>query len=170
MEKEIKKTMPGRDEIESHSSQLTNIRLSNIFRIVCSAEMDAITAMPPTIQHAVAYHSTLFTLFMETSEAYDQGVNDKIRPTIQKCIKQGEQAIFILKTRPNVSVEILYWSIENSKKLRYLMHTGLQNLKYFFRFGKQDPKGIDEILAIFGMNEAPELKEKNVLKLEDTEQ
>ncbi|KKK54157.1 hypothetical protein LCGC14_3087560 [marine sediment metagenome] len=139
----------SRDEIESHSSALTNIRIANLMRMVSIAEMEANNAIPPSIQHAVSYHNALLTLFFETSEAYDTGVNKTLGLEIERCVKLGEGMSFIMKSDPTITQQHIELSLLNSKKLRYLMHRGLQNLKYFFRFGKHDPKGIKEILSLF---------------------
>ncbi len=153
-----------RQEIESHSSALTNIRISKIAAIVCTTEAEALNAIPPAVQHAIAYHSSLLTFYMETSEAYDTDVNKEIREELEKCVKDGEKVVFYLKYNPEAKQIAIEWLIQNSKKWRYLMHNGLQNLRYWFRFGKHDPKGIKDILKLFeqskstkeGKNEIPE--------------
>ncbi len=139
----------SRDEIESHSSALTNQRISNLSRLVCAAEMDANNALAPTIQHAIAYHSSLLTFYYETNEAYDKPINEKMREAIEACYIKGEMLARYLKQHPNALQKGVEDLISNSKLWRYLMHKGLQNLKYWFRLGKHDPKGIKQILNLF---------------------
>lgn len=139
----------SRQEIESHSSQLTNLRIANLSKVVMTAEMEANNMMPPTIQHAIAYHYSLLTFYFETSEVYDTEINKQMRDEIEKCLKGGEKIALLLKTKQNPPQHYVEWLIQNSKKWRHLMHKGLQNLKYWFRFGKHDPKGINEILSLF---------------------
>ncbi len=139
----------SRQEIESHSSQLTNLRISNLARMLCVAEMEANNAIPPTIQHAIAYHSALLTFYFETSEAYDTNINKDYRIEIEKCVKLGESLAIVLKTNPKVQQLTTELMIQNCKAWRHLMHKGMQNLKYWFRMGKHDPRGIGEILKLF---------------------
>lgn len=138
-----------RQEIESHSSQLTNQRIANLERSICVAELEAFNAIPPFINHAIAYHSILLTFYFETSEAYDTKLNEKYREQIEKCLSYGEHLVRYMKTRPKGKQIYTEVSIQNSKQLRFLMHKGLQNMKYWFRFGKHEPKGIKEILKLF---------------------
>ncbi len=151
----------GRQEIESHSSALTNMRIANLSKIIGIAEMEANNAIPPTIQHAINYHYALLTFYFETSEAYDTEINKNLRDAIEKCVKEGEIIALTLKRNPEATQEQTEWLIQNSKQWRHMMHRGLQNLKYWFRFGKFDPKGIDEILKLF---------QKSDLKKNGTEQ
>ncbi len=144
----------SRQEIESHSSGLTNLRISNIMKVVSIAEMEANNAIPVTVQHAVSYHSAVLTLYFETSEAYDTNVNkDKINKEIQKCFLLGEKLSFYMRYSAATRQITVEQSIMNSKKWRFLMHKGLQNLNYFFRFGQHDPKGIKQALELFKQSE-----------------
>ncbi len=138
-----------RQEIESHSSQLTNQRIANLERSICVAELEAFNAIPPFINHAIAYHSVLLTFYFETSEAYDTKLNEQYRDQIEKCLAYGEKLAMYLKTHAKTKQLFIEVSIQNSKQLRFLMHKGLQNMKYWFRFGKHEPKGIKEILKLF---------------------
>lgn len=151
-----------RQEIESHSSQLTNMRIANLSRAICLAEMEATNAMPPTVQHVIAYHSALLTFFLETSESYDTNVNKTLREEIQKCVRTGETMSLTLKYNQNIKQLHIELMLNNCKKWRYLMHRGMQNLKYWFRFGKHDPKGIDEMLKLFGVGKSKEVIENEV--------
>ena len=159
----------SRQEIESHSSQLTNLRIANLVKIICVAEMEANNAIPPTVQHAIAYHSALLTFFFETAEIYDTDANKEVTKKIEQCVKNGEIAASYMKTVPPEKLQhkIVLLSISNSKKWRFLMHRGMQNLKYWFRLGKHDPKGIDEILKLFGNDEIPERSGELPHKLEE---
>lgn len=145
-----------RQEIESHSSQLTNQRIANLERAICIAELEAFNAIPPTINHAIAYHSSLLTFYFETSEAYDTKLNEKFREQIEICLTNGEQLARLLKTNVEIKQYVVEISIQNSKKFRFLMHKGLQNMNYWFRFGKHEPKGIKEILKLFQGTKAEE--------------
>ena len=158
-----------RQEIESHSSNLTNMRISNIMKVVSMAEMEANQAIPASVQNAVAYHSALLTLFYETSPAYDTNVNEtELKPQIYNCYKQGERLIMYLKYTPSAKQIFVEQSILNSKKWRFMMHKGLQNLNYFFRFGQHDPKGIKQALELFNESDKTNKKievEKNGNKI-----
>ena len=56
-----------------------------------------------------------------------------------------------LKNNSSLATQLhIEWAINNSLNLRNLMHIGLQNLKYFFRFGKHDPKGLKQTLELLG--------------------
>lgn len=152
----------ARQEIESHSSQLTNQRIANISRMLCVAEMEANSAMPPTIQHAIQYHSALLTFYFETSEAYDTNINKEFRLEIEKCLKLGEQLSMLLKTNPKIQQGTTEFLIQNCKAWRHLMHKGMQNLKYWFRLGKHDPRGIKEILTLFNQQKPAQKEEDEI--------
>ncbi|KKL74439.1 hypothetical protein LCGC14_2064910, partial [marine sediment metagenome] len=112
-----------RQEIESHSSNLTNIRISNIMKLVSMAEMEANQAIPASVQNAVAYHAALLTLFYETSEAYDTNVNEKeLKPAIYKCYQFGEKLIMYMKYTPQTKQIFVEQSILNSKKWRFMIY------------------------------------------------
>ncbi|KKL47856.1 hypothetical protein LCGC14_2331360 [marine sediment metagenome] len=147
MNEEQKKNQFIRKEIESHSSGLTNQRIDVLMKIVIRVEMDANNMLIPTIHDAIAYHSALLTLYFETSECYDNDTELSLR--INKLVSDGETVQKFLRMSPDATQYHVEWLIQNSKKWRHLMHKGLQNLKYWFRFGKHDPKGIDEILSLF---------------------
>lgn len=148
----------GRQEIESHSSQLTNLRIANLAKIVCMAEMEANNAVPPTVQHAIAYHSALMTFFFETATMYQTDANKELLEPIEECYKNGETTALYMKTMPvdKLKQRIVMLSMANCKKWRFLMWRGMQNLKYWFRLEMHDPRGIGEILKLFGQNEIPE--------------
>lgn len=155
----------GREEIESHSSALTNKRIDGLLTLVDSAAISAQVAVPPTRYHAIDYHSTLMALYLETSSAYSQQKVPGIKDTIEACIKKGQFYAFQFKYAdqnklPQFNIEL---SIQNSMKLQHAMHTALQNLKYFFRFGQHDPKGLKETLKLFeqgGQNVEKQISEQ----------
>ena len=140
-----------KQEIESHSSNLFNQRVDNLFRLVSTAELEANNSILPSIQVAIAYHSTLFTLYLETNEAYD--TDKDLSKAIEKLVTDGERVVKYLRQNPTAKQQSVEWLIQNCKQLRYLMHRGLQNLKYFFRFGQSEPRSIKEILAVFNQDE-----------------
>ena len=149
-------------EIESHSSGLFNKRIDEIIRYVNNAELEANNAMPPSIQHAIAYHSSLMTLWQETNQAYkdDKSINDKVT----RCVDMGEKCANYLKRdatseKPTATMYDVVWLIQNCKMLRFQIYQGLHNLKYFFRIGQRDPKGILETLALFKQSDWKEKKD-----------
>lgn len=148
MAKETHTPHLSRQEIESHSSALFNKRLDEIFRIITRAELAANSALQPTVQDVIAYHSALMTLYLETNSAYEK---HPIEKKIIKYVDRGEKvARFIKITNPEkVKQRDVEWLLQNCKTFRYLMWKGLQNLRYFFRFGEQDPKGIGAALELF---------------------
>ncbi len=144
----------SRKEIESHSSALFNKRINELYILVDNAEMECLNALIPSVQSAMGYYSSLMTLFMETSRMYESGKEKdskkpNIQETIEACLKQSRDLVKKLKgERPlQKDVEDL---IETCLKWRYLMQNGMHNLNYFLRMSFQEPKGIGEILRIFG--------------------
>ena len=136
-------------EIESHSSALFNKRINELFMLIDNAEMECLNAFPsPSVQSAIAYHAPLMTLFMETSRMYEDKEN-KYKPAIEKRVKNGMDLVMYLKgPKPQqIGVESL---IRNCMQLRYLMQSAMHNLNYFLRMSFQEPKGIGEILKLFG--------------------
>ncbi len=137
----------NRKEIESHSSGLFNKRINELYILVDNAEMECLNSMMPSIQTAMSYYSSLMTLFMETSRMYES--NEKLKKSIEGCVKYSMQLVKYLKgPKPKqIGVEQL---ISTCLKWRYLMQNGMHNLNYFLRMSFQEPKGIGEILKLFG--------------------
>ncbi|MCH8003904.1 MAG: hypothetical protein IH934_04720 [Nanoarchaeota archaeon] len=142
----------SRQEIESHSSALTNKRIDEILCTVNKIEFEANVAMPPTVQHAIQYHAILLTLYFETSAAYEQ--DKEFKQAISQKLKDGHKMYLFLKNYSDFAKQgQIEWSINNSLTFRNLMHIGLQNLKYFFRFGKHDPQGLKQTLELLNFTE-----------------
>ena len=137
----------SKKEIESHSSALFNKRINELYIIVDNAEMDCINALIPSVQAAMNYYSSLMTLFMETSRMYEG--DDKLKAAIELCLTNNMKLVKYLKGKNplQIGVEQL---IATCMKWRYLMQNGMHNLNYFLRMSHQEPKGISEILKIFG--------------------
>ena len=137
----------SKKEIESHSSALFNKRINELWMLIDNAEMDCLNAMIPSVQNAMAYYAPLMTMFMETSRMYES--NENISKPIEKCIKNGLILVTYLKGN-----NAKQWGVENLIKTcmqwRYLMQTGQHNMNYFLRMSFQEPKGIGEILKLFG--------------------
>ncbi len=138
-----------KDEIESHSSALTNKRIDAILQNVNQIEYNLNVKYMPSIQDAMPYHAVLFTLWNETKSFYR--VNDKLWGEVQQCIGEGEQAMVFLRSSGPEAVKQYHveWLIKNCKKLRSLMHYGMQSMGYFYRFGKRDPGSIKEHILLF---------------------
>ncbi len=142
----------SRREIESHSSSLTNMRIANLMRMVCMAELEVNNVIPPSVQHVTGYHSALTTLFFETNEIYED-LGD-FGEKIHECYIRAEKQMHLIKYGgKQVQLIHLIIAIQNCKKWRYLMHRGMQKKNYFFRFAKHDPKGLKESLELFKKSE-----------------
>ncbi len=138
-----------KDEIESHSSALTNKRIDSILQELNIIELTVNNAFPPSVQHVMPYHSILYTLWNETNSFYNNFPD--LQKQILLCVSDGEKAMLFLKyTNPQyVQQYHVEWLIKNCKKLRFLMHRGLQQMGYFYRFSKRDPSSIEEHIKIF---------------------
>ena len=137
----------SKKEIESHSSALFNKRINELYIMVDNAEMECVNSLMPSVQTAMAYYSSLLTLFMETSRMYES--DKKLKYAIEKCVKQSMGFANYLKgiSPKQAGVEQL---ISTCLKWRFLMQNGMHNLNYFLRMSFQEPKGIGEILKLFG--------------------
>ena len=140
----------SRKEIESHSSALFNKRINELFILIDNAEMECLNALIPTVQNAMAYYSSLMTLFMETSRMYEsKNEKDPLSNGIDGCVKKSMKLARYLKSK-----NAQQWGVENlittCLQWRYLMQNGMNNLNYFMRMSFQEPKGIGEILKMFG--------------------
>ncbi len=140
----------NRKEIESHSSALYNKRINELYLLVDNAEMECLNAIIPTVQNAMGYYSSLMTLFMETSRMYEsKNDKDKQSNAIEDCVKESMKLVRYLKTEGAQQ-----WGVESliatCMKWRFLMQNGMHNLNYFLRMSFQEPKGISEILKLFG--------------------
>ncbi len=137
----------NKQEIESHSSNLFNQRIDQYFKLIAEAELVAMNKLPPNIQDVISYHASLFALWMEVNSAFEdyKEMNDEIIA----CKNNGEVVAKFLRMKPEAKQYNVEWMLQNCKKWHYLMHRGLQNMRYFFRFGKTEPRGIKQILEIF---------------------
>lgn len=146
----------NRDEIESHSSNLTNQRIFNIQELVWNAGFDAMSH-PGTdpVDFALAvfdYFSITFMLYMNTVPMYLSGKNEKIGKVLMGLSVKGNGLKRSIRSRRfadsdfRTDVEDL---LETATQMHYLMTLGMQNLKYLFRIGAQEPRGLDEHLALF---------------------
>jgi len=136
-----------KNEIESHSSNLFNQRIDLYFKIAASEALQANNAIVPNIQIAIAYHASLIQIFIETSTAHD--MDETFRDKINAAVDYNEKVAKYLKRNPNAKQYYVEALIENCKKLHYLFHRSLQRLRYFFRFGVMEPRGIKQTLALF---------------------
>ncbi len=146
----------NRQEIESHSSNLTNQRIDGIIQVINANAYEAMSANPPSVQHALAYNSAVMVLYLATSSSYSiQKEVDKKEDGFKKGIEEHMKRARYYNIRIKYSeckqkdVEIM---IDNSTQLYHLMHTALQNLKYFFRFGELNVRGIKETLKMFELS------------------
>ncbi len=150
----------SRKEIESHSSALFNKRINELYILVDNAEMECLNALIPSVQSAMGYYSSLMTLFMETSRMYESNKETSgketdgtkkptMQETIESCLKQSRELVKKLKGN-NALQKDVEDLIETCLKWRYLMQNGMHNLNYFLRMSFQEPKGISEILKLFG--------------------
>ncbi len=135
-------------EIDSHSSGLTNLKISRILDKVIESGYEATTAFPPSIQSAIAYHGWVLELFMETTSLY-YGLDEEKSKEIDRLIVRGEKFVYVLQINPKSPQLFVIELIQNSKRLRYLMHNMLQRMNFFFRIGVREPKGIAETLELF---------------------
>ena len=141
----------SKQEIDSHSSALTNQRINELFKIANMAEIEVNSSLMPTIQQAVGYHSILISIFNETSSVYD--TDGTLSEAILNCVKNGTIVADYLKQSPNVKQGDVIWLINNCTYFRHLIHRGLQRQNYFFRIGRQEPKGIKAALEIFSQSD-----------------
>lgn len=140
-----------RTEIESHSSYLTNQRVSKIFDILNMLSMD-VSSSKLNPELSMQFFGATLTLFNETHYVYTQKENAEIKQEIDNCLKEAN----IINTTFQYTEKFGREEVINLNQLcfraRYLMTTGLQNLKYFLRLAKQEPKGIDAALKIFKLD------------------
>lgn len=150
-------TSLSRKEIESHSSALTNQRISRILITVTDIEMNINSLYKPSVQDALQYYAAVFSQFMETSSAHWHSDLESGKKINEAIIRLEAMANYIRNAPPNhVQHGHIIEMIRMCKHLRHMMHTSLQFLDYFFRIGSKDPKGIKETLMLFGMSDKPE--------------
>lgn len=151
----------SRKEIESHSSALFNKRINELYILIDNAEMECLNALIPSVQSAMGYYSSLMTLFMETSRMYESNIekdlgkktNEKkkltMQETVEACVKESMKLAKKLKGNDALQKDVEDL-IMTCLKWRYLMQNAMHNLNYFLRMSFQEPKGIGEILKLFG--------------------
>lgn len=137
----------SKQEIDSHSSALTNQRINELFKIANMAEIEVNSSLAPTIQQAVGYHSILVSIYNETSSVYD--ADEELYNSINDCVKNGITVANYLKQNHNAKQGDVIWLVNNCTYFRQLIHRGLQKQNYFFRIGRPEPKGIKAALEIF---------------------
>jgi hypothetical protein len=117
-----------RKEVESHSSALTNIRISEIKSLVWKLGFEVSSSSPHPIKRLQLFNA-LMQYFLETKDAYNP--DDLIK--IEKQIKLGN--IIAAKMRVTKSSEDMEELLQICFRLQYMINHALQNMKYFFRIG-----------------------------------
>jgi len=132
-----------RKDIESHSSALTNLRIADIKKAVCSIGFRVMSSKPNPISR-LEFFSVILEYYLETKDVYGDDLD-----TIDKQIKRGNQIAALLRVKGTATRENMESLLQICLRLQHMINTSLQKRGYFFRLGKRDPKGIDAALAIF---------------------
>ena len=157
------KKLLTRDEVESHSSMLTNDRIDELIKMTTIAQNNVMSNKPDTIR-AMEFFSTVWELYVQTQYFYDDyGANKEISNELMLIFKK-ELPIWLnqLWMKGNPKQEITGELVVNMIMARFIMIRGMQNLKYFTRFGKMEVKGLDAALRIFGSDNEEKTKDEDI--------
>ena len=140
----------GRDlrkEVESHSSQITNVRIGAIKDLVWKIGFDVMSSKP-TFQSRLQFFSVVLEYYLEVKDVLDN--DDLAKMELQ--ILAGNKIAAKWRVKGAIQNSEMENLLQISLSLVAMINSSLQKLRYFFRLGKHDPKGIDQALKIFGHN------------------
>jgi len=158
MEKKPEKTSFRKEEVDSHSSMLTNSRIDELIRATSASLISAMSSKPDSIR-AMELFSLTFELYTQTQYFYDdhkinQDISKKLNSIFSATLPIWRDKLWVQGINNiNFNIQII-WEM---KQARFIMIRGMQNLKYFTRMGIAEIKGIDAALRMFGALE----EEKN---------
>ena len=136
----------ARKEVESHSSQLTNQRVGIIKSNLWQIGLDVMSGKPHPVAR-LQFFACALEYYLEVKDAiYDTEDIDKI----EKQIIEGNKISARWRATGKATGAEMENILQISLSLQSMLNTSLQKLRYFFRMGKHDPKGIDQALKIFG--------------------
>ncbi len=133
-----------RKEVESHSSALTNIRISEIKKVVWMIGFQVMSSRPNPMLR-LEFFAAILEYFLETKDIYDSDDLGKI----ETKVKEGNRISALLRVKQTANPKNMENLIQVCLALQYMINTALQKKGYFFRMGKRDPKGIDAALNMF---------------------
>ena len=141
----------SKTEIESHSSQLTNLRIDK-FLFGAGELTYSVLSNKPNPEMAMQLFGNVMAIFLQTHFVYAEENNKMIKKEIDDCIRDAN----IINSRFQIYGDYVIEEVINLNQLSlrafYLMVQGLQNLRYFLRLGIAEPKGIDAALEIFNLD------------------
>lgn len=133
-----------RKEVESHSSALTNKRIFDIKNEVWQRSLE-VQSNPKDPKATLAYFSSLVVLYIETPGLYDE----KDRPVLEATIKEGNTIASRIRIIGKPTIAEVENLLQICLNIHFSINTALQKVRYLFRTGVQDPKGIESALNIF---------------------
>lgn len=133
-----------RKEVESHSSALTNRRIFDIKNEVWQRSLD-IQSNPKDPKTALAYFSSLVVLYIETPGLYEKDDKGKL----EELMKEGNIIASRIRLFGRPTKEETENLLQICLNVHLLINISLQKVRYLFRTGVQDPKGIENALDIF---------------------
>lgn len=137
-----------KEEIESHSSALTNIRIDKF--LTAAGELTfVVLSTKPNPEAAMQLFGNVMAIFWQTHFVYKLNVNEQIKDELDNCIKEANSINAMFQIDGQWSVQEVISLNQLSLRSLYLMVQGLQNLSYFLRIGKYEARGIDAALEIF---------------------
>ena len=131
--------------IESHSSQITNVRIGAIKDLVWKFGIEASSnKLDP--KNVLTYCSALEMFWIELPGLIDETDYTNIEGFMQKINRYAS----IVRVKGKISTEETENFLQLCKGMQSMLNMSLQKKGYFFRLGKPNIKSIDEALKIFG--------------------
>lgn len=156
-----------KDEVDSHSSALTNQRIFNIKEVLWNAGLVANSHDGQDVVDfalsAFAYFAACLELYSNTASMYLVKVNEEVDEALRVLVVLGEKLKKSVRAQTSDSVGMrkeIESLISVSKQMDHAMHLGQQNLRYLFRISVQEPRGLDAHLALFDTEGLWKKKEK----------
>mgnify|MGYP001579594047 FL=1 len=160
----MEKKLLSRDEVESHSSMLTNDRINELIKMTTLAQIGAMSSKPDPIR-AMELMAVTSELYFQTQFFYDDYiVNKTISQKLAQIFTSKLKEWYILWMTGNLTPKGVADMVLNMIIARFLMIRGMQNLRYFVRMGVAEVKGIEAALRIFNMKEETKELEANGIK------
>lgn len=126
------------EEIRSHSSVLTNLRLDVIFSLIDRRKLDAWDN--PLLDSIKKYFSAVYTAYDNTWVVFDEAENTELNSLFTQYWNLFKGLAF----EQNRTISNAYEMLTALDNINRYIKGSLQKRSYFFKLGTPDIKGIDK--------------------------
>lgn len=142
-----KESYDFRKEVESHSSNLTNQRIFNIKEVLWRTGFEVYSSKTSPLS-TLNYFSIVLVYYMEIPSLIDKQDEE----ILDKLMMNGNIITSKMRLKGNPTPTESENLLQLTLQAHMMINQSLQKLRYFFRIGRSDPKGLDSALSIFKKN------------------